>query len=256
MKTAHRHSATSLAAILIAAFAAAPLRADVQDWSLCTPGAFRTCASVSITTLPVLTNGVRTGTSVVIAMANLQGSGLPGTSNQLSGLYQVVFSGPGGLPTTLATQSPVLTGPGASGGLAWRRVTTTFAVGAGLAWIELLGEGPSGPNLLGGCATGSTVGGPITASTCGAGALAVFSFTFGGILDASQIDDVFIAGYGPNGSASCGSDPSASPFHQQPCDILSSPPTVVPAPLSVLLLATGLAGVGAVRRRRGNAAAD
>ena len=251
----HRRTLAPLALVLCAATTAA--EASLRAWSLCTPGALRSCHSVSIATLPVISGGIRTGTAITISVTNLQGSGLPNTSSLPTGLYQLVLTGPITTPiqTTAPAQSAVMTGAGATGALAWQRITLNAAVGGLFAWIELRGIGSS-PALLGGCTSGATIVGAMTARTCGAGAAAVFAFSIQGVIEATQLDNLSVFAYGARGSATCFSNPGAVPFHGQACDVLSDPLAPVPEPGTLIMLATGLLGVGgggARRRRRATA---
>jgi len=244
-----------LLTLVLAGAGTSAARGDSRTWSLCTPGALRSCHSVSIGTVPIYTGAVRTGTLVTITVANLQGSGLPGTGNEPTGLYQVVFTGPvlTPIPVTVAQQTAAMTGAGASGVLNWQRLTVNAVAGGTFAWVEVRGTGAS-PPLLGGCTPGPTITGSMTAGTCGAGAAAVFAFSIAGSLDASQFDNVWVFAYGARGSAGCYSDPSAVPFFGQACDVLSDPLAMeaIPEPITVVLLGTGLLGLGGVglRRRR------
>ncbi len=234
---------------LLLGTAASTARADLRAWSLCTPGTLRSCYSVSIGTVAVYTGAVRTGTAVTITVANLQGSGLPGTGTGTSGLYQLAFTGAASapIPFSVGSQAAMMTGAGASGALTWQRITTNVVAGGTYAWLELRGTGAS-PALLGGCDAGPVVTGLIAAQTCGPAAAAVFAFSIAGSLDASQFDNAYVLAYGPRGSANCFTDPGAAPFHAQPCDLLAAPP--VPEPVTVILLGTGLLGIGSLQLRR------
>ena len=241
---------------LIQCAAASAARADFRAWSLCTPGALRSCHSVSIGTLPVFTGTTRTGTAITISLTNLGGSGLPDTGSGATGLYQVYFTGPITTPIAISVvdqQPATLTGAGASGSLTWQRITLNATVGGTFAWVELRGLGTT-PPLLGGCTSGPTKFGTIAAQTCGPGAAAVFAFSINGLLDASQLDNVWVLAYGDRGGEGCYSNTAASPFFGQACDLLSDPlaPTPIPEPGIIILLGTGLLGVGgtSLRRRR------
>ena len=234
------HARVPLAAVLLVC-AAAPARADVRSWTLCTPGSLRSCHSVSIGTAPVYSGVTQVGTAITVKLANLQGSGLAGIGTQASGLYQVYFTGPiaTGVPVTTVNQSATMTGPGASGTLPWQRITV-YPLG-GLAWIELRGAGAN-PALLGGCTTAPMSTGTITASTCGTAAFAVFTFTLNAVIDANQFNNAEIFAYGAGGSETCASNPGATPFFAQGCDVLVDP-LATPEASTMLLLSTGLLGL-------------
>lgn len=240
----------ALLALLIPALALSPrsAHADIHGWTLCTPSSFHSCHSVEIATTALMAGPTRIGTGVTIKITNLQGSGYLSDNTSLSGLYEVIFSRQG-LPMvfTVTPHSATMTGAGSSGSANWYSETgTDLQIGGYVAGY------PNGNGTIGGCAGGALVFGYTTsANTCGATAMAVFSFTSGNIFDASQFQSLFIEAFGASEFDYCFSDPSKSDPSFPACDVQAEYITnVTPEPVTMALLGTGLFGIGGARLRR------
>jgi len=217
---------------------AASLRADFKDFSnRCFPGAVRVCASLQVYTA---INGSG-GTNVVILVRNLQGWnwGIDNTG--------------GSILTRIGLTAPSITG--ASG-------LSVTGVGAGVVGSPATPWALSTPGGLGGSIELTAVSGGIVGcnppgigglpssyfQTCGGGWVA-FTFTTTNAWSANVAEVAWLtqrvsSPYGPQGYE-CGSVQGGG---RDECT------TVTPEPVTMLLLGSGLAGVGGmglVRRRRG-----
>lgn len=227
--------------VLLAA-ATRPVFADTHSWTLCTPGSFHSCHSVALITTPVMTGDLRTGTQVTIQVANLQGSS-PHDNTPWSRFVEVFFWMP---PEAQQVQPFYDAYPWVAGSPSGGASGNASGV---FAQVNLPGVGTyfylSGL-ALGGCNQAHG----LPSYTCGDG---VFSFSLSTpvLADAAAFTTIEITAYDEQGgSHMCFSDPDAfgpSPGHPA-CDVVSE--TTVPEPLTVLLVGTGLAGIGGLRRRR------
>jgi hypothetical protein len=244
-----------LLALSIAASAALPdsARADVHGWTLCTPSSFHSCHSVAIGTTPLMAGSVRVGTGITVSVTNLQGSGYASDNTALSGLYRVFFGGrnfPFPMPPSFAPYGATMTGAGATGSATW---TMETGVQVGTQTVHYTDATTLGSGTVGGCASGALIFGFTTsANTCGPNAVAVFSFTTGAIFDAGQMETVFIQALGSNEVDYCFSDPSAAPDPGFPtCDVQDEYILyATPEPVTMVLMGTGLFGIGGARLRR------
>jgi len=230
---------------LLSVAGAAGLRADFKDFSYrCSPGAVRACASLQVfTTL----NGSG-GTNVTILVRNLQGWSIDGTG--------------GSVLTRIGLTSP--TNLGAATGLALTGINGAVTVGTpstpwklaqpgGLGGLIELTAGiwPSPGN------TGSVAGGIIGCSapssgfptsyfqTCNGGWVS-FTFSTANAWSANNAEVAWLSQRHVNGPS--GLECKSQAGDPEECA------SVVPEPVTMILLGSGLAGVGGVgviRRRRG-----
>lgn len=253
-------SRTLIATAALALVAAAPAWADgAQSWNVCGGNAFNTCASVSVSV---------TGTTVTMRVMNL--SGLNGTYGSTVFTSVGLFNVPTAVNAVVPANGLVT---GMTGGVrgsdtpsAWR-IRNNTQVGGGVQ-LDLVGSTPNGINggIASNCAaTGTLPGGknqlwmtenagctPGYSVTNGSlnGGFIQFSFTVSQTWDPSQGTELLVKGQnGPNGaSTECITGPNGN----------CGPLEVVPEPITMILLGTGLAGMGGagVLRRRRNKITD
>ena len=258
-------SASGRVPILAAASAAlaliGPRAARAQDWvhswTLCTPSvAFHSCHSISLETSAILdVSHVRTGTTVTISLHNLQGQGYAADNTLSSGLFAVAFYAPNSPLTYGYSYLSGTAAGGASGAPPWLAVWNAYSATTSGGYVDVAGNGYFGTNVVGGCGT-DPLGVAYSGRTCAAGSTINFSFGVSGTFDANQVTTAYIQAFGEGAvSDYCFSDRSQIYSNVNGCDVRSEALTqegvaVAPEPVTMVLMATGLFGIGGVRLRR------
>lgn len=239
--------ATVLAGIaVISAGSASTLRADFKDFgNRCSSGAIRTCASIQMyTTLDA--NG---GTFVRILVRNLQGwygyDNSTGSSLTRIGIVTPQISGvSGGLTAQAISPAGQVDNPAG----VWQLRTPGVLGGP----IELTAGGPAG-KMAGVVGCNEPMGGYPDAyiQTCGGG-WAEFTFSTTNAWSANDAEIAWLmTRIGPNNTTvECGTDQGSLNSTREYCGVTTM---VTPEPVTMLLLGSGLAGMGGfglVRRRK------